>query len=193
LRDGSKVGIQKIAYVMDINPNLHCWIDGHTDLIGGDAPNYELSLRRAQSVKEHLVNMGLDPNKIHTRGIGKNEPIVLQGNQEEQSINRRVEIRMRKTAPPSGSAIKATPSATSPLKAMPVDEPSTEPAPPKAIRVKPQRALPVEEELPPAPVARPVMEDPPAPRAAPVPEETGPPAARVVEEAPPLRAEAVEE
>lgn len=194
LRDGSKVGIQKIAYVMDINPNLHCWIDGHTDLIGGDAPNYELSLRRAQSVKAHLVNMGLDPNKIHTRGIGKNEPIVLQGNQDEQSINRRVEIRMRKTAPPPGPAFKAAPSPAAPLKAMPVaDEPSTEQAPRKAILVKPQRAIPVEEDLPAAPVARPVMEDPPPPRAAPVPEETAPPAARVVEETPPLRAEAVEE
>jgi hypothetical protein len=74
-----------------------------------------------------------------------------------------------------------------------VDEPSTESVPPKAILVKPQRALPVEEELPPAPLAHPVMEDPSAPRAAPVPEETGPPAARVVEDAPPLRAEAVEE
>lgn len=194
LRDGSKVGIQKIAYVMDINPNLHCWIDGHTDLIGGDVPNYELSRRRAESVKAHLVNMGLDPNKIHTRGIGKNEPIVLKGSQDEQSINRRVEIRMRKSPPPPSPISKPKPLPSTPLKAMPaVDEPSTEPVPPKAILVKPQRALPVEEELPPAPLAHPVMEDPSAPRAAPVPEETGPPAARVVEDAPPLRAEAVEE
>ena len=194
LRDSSKVGIQKIAYVMDINPNLHCWIDGHTDLIGGDAPNYELSLRRAQSVKSHLVNMGLDPNKIHTRGIGRNEPIVLQGNQDEQSINRRVEIRMRKSPPPPSPAFKPSSSAMAPPKAMPVsDEPSADPAPRKAILVKPQRALPVEEELPPVPVARPAMEDPPAPRAGALPEETDPPAARIVEEAPPLRAEAVEE
>lgn len=192
LREGSKVGMLKIALVMDRNPNLYCWIDGHTDLVGGDAFNYDLSRRRAEAVKSYLVGIGMPAQKIITRGMGKTTPIVLQGNQDEQSINRRVEIKMRKTPPPEGEAIKV-----SPLKALPVPE-MTEPAPPKAkpILVKPKRALPVQEEVEPTPPqAKPVMEDPPPPRAAAVEEEEVdvPPPARVIEETPPLRAQAVEE
>ncbi len=192
LQSGSKVAMQKIALVMDRNPNLYCWIDGHTDLVGGDAFNYDLSRRRAESVKQYLVGIGMDGNKIITRGMGKTSPIVISGTQEEQSINRRVELKMRKTLPPAVDPIKTTP-----LKALPIDGleapvlPSpVEPAPPKATLVKPQRALPVEELPNNPPRAKPVQETPP-PRAAAIIEEPAPP--RVLEETPPLRAEAVEE
>lgn len=193
LRDSSKIGMQKIALVMDLNPQLYCWIEGHTDLIGGDAFNYDLSLRRAESVKSYLVGIGMNPDQIKTRGIGKKQPIVAQGTQEEQSINRRVEIKMRKTPPPADSP-REQPIPAPTLKAQPVPEP--EPTPPKAIpiRVKPMRALPIVEEPTPepepaAPVAQPVVEEPILPRAVPV-EETPPPP---IEETPPPRAEAVEE
>ena len=98
-------------------------------------------------MKSYLVGIGMTPEKIITRGMGKKAPIVLQGNQDEQSINRRVEIKMRKTLPPAGEAIKV-----SPMKALPVPE-MPEPAPPKAkpVLVKPQRALPVQEEPEPTP------------------------------------------
>lgn len=185
LRESSKVGMLKIALVMDRNPGLYCWIDGHADLIGGDAFNFELSRRRAESVKQYLVGIGMNADKIITRGMGKTAPIALQGSQEEQSINRRVEIKMRKTPPPAGAAIKVAP-----LKALPVEE-APAPAPPKAkpVLVKPQRALPVEEDEPAPLQAVPVKEDPPPPlRAAPVEED-------LIEqlEPSPLRAEPVEE
>jgi OmpA-OmpF porin, OOP family len=192
LQSGCKVAMQKIALVMDRNPNLYCWIDGHTDLVGGDAFNYDLSRRRAESVKQYLVGIGMDGNKIITRGMGKTSPIVISGTQEEQSINRRVELKMRKTLPPAVDPIKTTP-----LKALPIDGPEApvlnppiEPAPPKATLVKPQRALPVEELPSNPPRAKSVQETPP-PRASAIIEELPPP--RVLEEKPPLRAEAVEE
>ena len=192
LQSGCKVAMQKIALVMDRNPNLYCWIDGHTDLVGGDAFNFDLSRRRAESVKQYLIGIGMDANKIITRGMGKTSPIVITGTQEEQSINRRVELKMRKTLPPAFD-----PSKVEPLKAIPVEAPPAPmvnvpvaPAPPKATLVKPQRALPVEETPIDPPRAKPV--ETPPPRAEAIIEE--PPApARVVEESPPLRAEAVEE
>ena len=186
LRSSSKVGMQKIALVMDLNPQLYCWIEGHTDSYGGDDFNYDLSLRRAESVKAFLVGMGMDPQKIRTKGLGKHHPIVAQGSQEEQSINRRVEIKMRKTIPQSDEPL--------PPRAQVVESPP-EPAPPKAtpIRVKPMRALPVEEAIPEPPkVAVPVSEEPAPPKAAPV-EEEAPPRAAPVEEAVPPRAQAIEE
>lgn len=186
LRDSSKVGMQKIALVMDLNPQLYCWIEGHTDLFGGDEFNYDLAKRRAESVKAYLVGIGMDPDKIRTRGIGKGQPIVTQGDQEQQAINRRVEIKMRKTPPPAELPRRTAPE---PLKALPVPQ---EPAPPmpEPIRVKPLRALPVPEES--------EAETPPPPRAVVIEEEEveepkQPLRAIPVEENPPLRAIPIEE
>lgn len=177
LRDSSKVGMQKIALLMDLNPKLHCWIEGHSDLIGSDEFNDELSQRRAESVKSFLVGIGMDASHIHTRGIGKRQPLVLKGTPEEQSLNRRVEIKLRKSPPPAPAPQAAIAPAPEPVKAMPVVEEPTPPATtPPAVRVKPMRALPIEE-TPPAP-------DPNVPLKA-IPADEPPPAA--------LKATAVDE
>lgn len=164
LRESAKVGLMKLALLIDKNPSLYCWIEGHTDLIGGDEPNFELSRQRAESVKNYLVDsMRMDPERIITRGFGKTQPLVTAGDADAQAPNRRVEIRMRKTPPPD-APIKVTP------KAQPVvEEKPKEPDPPKAILVKPKitppralvvpevlKATPVEEEAPPVPRALPV-------------------------------------
>lgn len=196
LRDSSKVGMQKIALVMDLNPQLYCWIEGHTDSIGGDDFNRDLSWRRAESVKSFLVAMGMNPEKIRSIPMGKQQLIVMRGTQEEQAINRRVEIKMRKTPPPIDAALpRATPVET-PARAVPV-MPEPQPEPPKAqpIRVKPMRALPVAEDVAPvpeAPRAAPVVIDETPPRAAPI-QEDPPPRAEPVEGTTPPRAQAIEE
>lgn len=164
LRESARVGLMKLALLMDRNPGLYCWIEGHTDLIGGDESNLELSIRRAESVKKYLVDsLRMDPAKIYTRGFGRYEPIVISGNADQQSINRRVEVRMRKT-PPTAEQMKIVPQKATVVEETP-PAPRTTPAPapkakpvpqeaPRAVIVKPRRAMPVEE--------------PPAPRAAPV-------------------------
>ena len=149
----------KLGLLMDRNPGLYCWIEGHTDLVGGDEFNLNLSIQRAEAVKNYLVtSLRMDSAKIVTRGFGRYEPLIITGTAEEQSANRRVEIRMRKT-PPTKDQMKVVPQ-----KAAVIEEP---PAPaPKAILVKPKRALPVEEELPPPPPplrANPVEEFQPLP------------------------------
>lgn len=157
LRESAKVGLMKLGLLMDRNPGLYCWIEGHTDLVGGDEFNLNLSIQRAEAVKNYLVtSLRMDRSKIVTRGFGRYEPLITTGTSEEQSANRRVEIRMRKT-PPTKDQMKVVPQ-----KAAVIEEP---PAPaPKAILVKPKRALPVEEELPPPPLrANPVEEFQPLP------------------------------
>jgi hypothetical protein len=174
LRESAKIGLMKLGLLMDHNPGLYCWIEGHTDLVGGDDFNLNLSIKRAEAVRDYLVNsLRMDASKIITRGFGRYEPIVTTGTSEQQSANRRVEIRMRKTPPtkdqlkiePKKAAVieETPPPKIEPKKAVVVEE---TPAP-KAVLVKPKRALPVEEELPP-PVARPIEEAPLAPRATPV-------------------------
>jgi len=177
LRESAKVGLMKLGLLIDRNPTLYCWIEGHTDLVGGDDFNLELSRKRAAAVKSYLVqSLRMDGEKIITRGFGRSKPLVAEGTVEEQMPNRRVEIRMRKTPPPD-EPIKVTPRIPPP----PVEEEE----PPKAVLVKPMRALPVEE----PPVAQPVPE-PEAPKALPV-EEEPPRAVPVAPEIP--RAQTVEE
>ena len=160
LRESAKVGLMKLALLMDRNPELFCWIEGHTDLVGGDAFNLELSIRRAEAVKTYLVeSMRMDASKIITRGFGRYTPLVIAGDAGQQAANRRVEIRMRKT-PPTEEQMQIAPQKA----AVVVETPA-----PKAVLVKPVRALPVEVE-PDAPRAEPVVPraEPVVPRAEPV-------------------------
>ena len=173
----------KLGLLIDRNPKLYCWIEGHTDLVGGDEFNLDLSRRRAASVREYLVkSLRMDGDKIPTRGKGWHEPLVNAGTVDEQAPNRRVEIRMRKTPPPPEPAYPVP-------RALPA-APEALVSPPPAARVaEPQRALPVAKPPlePPPPRAEPVAESatPPVPRAEPV----VPPRAQPVE---PPRAQPVE-
>jgi OmpA-OmpF porin, OOP family len=188
LRESARVGMMKLAMIIEKNPGLYCWIEGHSDLFGTDQYNLELAKRRAAAVKNYLTGVLFLPgDKIETRGFGKTRPILKQGSVEEQAPNRRVEIRMRqKPAPPQISITPKAEAHTTP-QAQPQPAPQPRPGPPAPVLVKPQRALPVEEPPAPASRAKPVQE--PAPRVSPLPQ---PPKARPVEEAPP-KAEPAEE
>ena len=148
LRDSAKNSLMKVVQIIDNNPNMHCWIEGHSDLIGGDEPNRILSIARAMAVKNWLVNsVGLDADKLHVRGFGKSQPIVLEGDKDAQAINRRVEIKMRSKAPPALIVEPNTEPPITPGVAIPVEEPTpAEPLPPTPE--DPPRALPVEPEVP---------------------------------------------
>jgi outer membrane protein OmpA-like peptidoglycan-associated protein len=193
LRESAKVGLMKLGLLIDRNPSLHCWIEGHTDLIGGEEFNLDLSRRRAEAVKEYLVrSLRIDAKKIDTRGFGKSQPLVPEGSIAQQAKNRRVEIKMRPDAPPPETAPKppvAKPIEETPPAAKPVTEPAPAAQPvheedvSKPLLVKPKRALPVTEPAPETPRARPAV-----PRAQPVPEEPVPARAKPVEEEPPARA-----
>jgi outer membrane protein OmpA-like peptidoglycan-associated protein len=200
LRESARLGLMKLALIINLNPDLHCWIEGYSDLYGTDVYNLDLSRRRAAAVKEYLTGtLSLGADKIATRGFGKSTPLVLAGTPDEQAPNRRVEIRMRPGPPPPEAAVvppPATPTPTPPA-TTPAAPPPAAPAPrPKPVLVKPMRALPVIED-PPPPRATTVPEDTPPMKALPVEdppraaEVEEPPRAAEVEE-PPLRAEPVE-
>lgn len=180
LRESARVGMMKLALIIDRNPNLYCWIEGHSDLFGNEAHNLPLSKRRAAAVKEYLTGtLNLRGDKIVTRGFGMSNPLVKEGSIEEQAPNRRVEIRLRRTEPPAGEPVVVKPKTPPPAPAPP------RPAP---LLVKPMRALPVED--PPAPTAVPVDED--VPRAMPVEDNPAPPRAQPIEDDPPRAAEVEE-
>ena len=69
-------------------------ITGYTDSKGTKEYNRELSLRRAESVEEKLIELGLPPEKvIETKGKGDSNPIASNDTEEGRTANRRIEIQ----------------------------------------------------------------------------------------------------
>ncbi|MDB4377960.1 OmpA family protein [Akkermansiaceae bacterium] len=140
LRDDARLSLMTVAMLIDRNPDMYCWVEGHTDLFGGEEYNIALSAKRAQAVKDWLVNSPqLPAERIIVRPFGMSQPAVKEGSIEEQAPNRRVDIKMRKTLP---EAIKVL---AKPGKAMIVeDDESDENAAPLAIPVdEPPLVIPV--------------------------------------------------
>ena len=67
-------------------------IIGHTDDVGDDAYNQELSEQRAESVRNYLVSAGVDASKMVTVGAGESMPIASNKTDEGRAENRRVEV-----------------------------------------------------------------------------------------------------
>jgi len=65
---------------------------GHTDSIGSDAYNMDLSQRRANTVTNMLVSKGVSSSQLRTSWMGKRQPIASNDTDEGRAENRRVEI-----------------------------------------------------------------------------------------------------
>jgi chemotaxis protein MotB len=65
---------------------------GYSDDVGTAEYNLKLSERRAQAVRDYLVQSGIDPKMITTKGYGKSDPRVPGDSAAEHATNRRVEI-----------------------------------------------------------------------------------------------------
>ena len=172
LRQNARLGLMKLGMLIDRNPEMYCILEGHSDLFGTDSYNLELSHKRAQAVKNWLVSsLGLDSTHIIVRAYGRSKPKVQEGDQDQQAINRRVDILMRKQIPPEEVVpVRVTPRVRPPVavppKALPVPEepPAPPPAPAQPVPEEPPpRAIPVEEEIPPRAVPIPERIPPPQP------------------------------
>jgi len=84
--------LDKLANFLRQFPDRKLIIEGHTDSVGGDSYNQELSERRAQAVQSALVQRGVTPDRITARGYGKTYPVAENGSAEGRAMNRRVEI-----------------------------------------------------------------------------------------------------
>jgi outer membrane protein OmpA-like peptidoglycan-associated protein len=94
LRPESMAALQKLGALIQKNPRATFSIEGHTDSFGPADYNQKLSELRAVAVRDWLIlNMGIDPSRIQTRGYGNTRPLVpADRSKEEQAPNRRVEI-----------------------------------------------------------------------------------------------------
>lgn len=120
----SEKGLNDLVQLLNDNPNITIELSAHTDMVGNDASNKQLSLRRAQSVVDYLIQHGIDSERLTPVGYGEEKPVVvddalnkqytflpkeqvldeafittLSADQQEicNSLNRRTEFRVLKT------------------------------------------------------------------------------------------------
>ncbi len=97
VRAGLISEINRVAGVLSQYPTTLVRVEGHTDGVGSDAYNMDLSNRRAIAVKNLLVQRGVSDARIDCIGYGKTMPVATNGNEAGRQKNRRVEIKI---APP---------------------------------------------------------------------------------------------
>lgn len=76
------------------NSELKISIEGHTDDIGTEQYNDVLSLNRAKSVYNWLIDKSIDSSRLSFTGFGKSRPIFNEKDEEHRALNRRVEVRI---------------------------------------------------------------------------------------------------
>lgn len=99
LKEEARLSMMKLAFIVQTNPDATFIIEGHTDSFGGEEFNRDLSLKRAEAVRRWLVErLRIEAGNIKVLGLGKSRPIVpVDGDADAQSLNRRVEIVVKKS------------------------------------------------------------------------------------------------
>jgi OOP family OmpA-OmpF porin len=94
LLDSSFYELNRLVNLLEKNSNIRLLIVGHTDNIGTEEYNLQLSLQRALSVRKYLVNNGISPGRLEYEGKGFSIPLKNNETEENRQINRRVEFKI---------------------------------------------------------------------------------------------------
>lgn len=87
--------IKRVADFMKEFPDTTAAIEGHTDNVGNDAYNKTLSEKRANSVRQYIIDkFGIDGSRLTAAGYGEEKPIASNDTEEGRQKNRRVEAVM---------------------------------------------------------------------------------------------------
>jgi outer membrane protein OmpA-like peptidoglycan-associated protein len=92
LKPGAREKLAKISGIVLAHPGLSLQIEGHTDSVGGDDFNQQLSERRADTVRDFLAEQGVPASSITAHGFGKTQPVASNDTPEGRQRNRRVEL-----------------------------------------------------------------------------------------------------
>ncbi len=92
IKPKSEAVLRAIVDVMKKDPDWVLVVEGHTDNVGGDAKNQDLSSRRAAAVKTALVERGVSATRLNTAGYGASVPRETNATLAGRARNRRVEL-----------------------------------------------------------------------------------------------------
>lgn len=95
VKDESMGDIKALADFMSQYPQTSATVEGHTDSVGTDAYNQMLSEKRANAVRDVLVNQyGVGGDRLNAVGYGESQPVADNATAEGRAINRRVEAEV---------------------------------------------------------------------------------------------------
>jgi len=94
IRPGLYAEITRVARILKQYPDTLVRVEGHTDSVGTDAYNIDLSMRRANSVRTLLVREGVSGDRMQAVGYGESTPVATNDTGAGRQMNRRVEIKI---------------------------------------------------------------------------------------------------
>ena len=80
LTSDSEAGLKALVKLLNDNPNITIELAAHTDLVGNNEANQELSHKRAQSVVDYLIKSGIEKERLTAIGYGEEKPVVVDDN-----------------------------------------------------------------------------------------------------------------
>jgi outer membrane protein OmpA-like peptidoglycan-associated protein len=92
LRPNTREALAKLSGIVLGHPGLKLSVEGYTDSIGSDEVNQTLSQKRADTVRDYLIQQGVDASSITATGFGKSNPVASNDTDQGRQQNRRVEI-----------------------------------------------------------------------------------------------------
>jgi OOP family OmpA-OmpF porin len=92
IRPDAQVTLDSAAEVLNENPSARVEVAGHTDSVGTDEYNQDLSERRARAVVDYLAGKGVSADRLSPAGYGESRPVADNGTADGRAQNRRVEL-----------------------------------------------------------------------------------------------------
>lgn len=93
VKEESEPALTQIAEYLTNNPDVSCWVVGHTDSDGAFQLNSKLSLDRAKAIKEALqAKYSIPEQRLFAEGVGPLAPVATNNTDEGKALNRRVEL-----------------------------------------------------------------------------------------------------
>ena len=94
IKHSSESSLEELFALMTSNPTIVLEVSGHTDNIGSTDHNYRLSVKRANSIKDFLIDKGILSKRIKINGYGESKPIATNETNDGKRKNRRVQIKV---------------------------------------------------------------------------------------------------
>lgn len=90
--------LDEVVQMMKDNQMIVIQLEGHTDNLGDPQANLKLSQKRVDAVKKYIVSKGISRNRVKTKAFGGTKPLTHETTPEARDANRRVEMRILKSA-----------------------------------------------------------------------------------------------
>lgn len=97
ITENNKSSIDALFKTMSDSSEMQIEIGAHTDNVGSDTYNQQLSQKRAASIRAYLVEKGIEGERITAKGYGETKPVGDNNTEEGKAKNRRVEIKVMAT------------------------------------------------------------------------------------------------